>query len=93
MKPAPLRAGLTLAIAAVSTVVSAQPVMTEAEARAVIAPLYTTFTQPVRGDVRTLLERGTTENWQSCAGDARPIAAATMCRSRSSRASAKPSPT
>ena len=69
MNSAPLRACLTLAIAATSTVAIAQTAMTEAEARAAIAPLYTTFTQPVKGDVRTLLERGTTDDWQSCSGD------------------------
>ena len=77
MKPSPLSACLTLAIAASTTVATAQPAMTEAEARAVIAPLYTTFSQPVRGDVRALLERGTTEDWQSCSGDS-----PTDCRGR-----------
>ena len=77
MKPSPLSACLTLAIAASTTVATAQPAMTEAEARAVISPLYTTFSQPVRGDVRALLERGTTEDWQSCSGDS-----PTDCRGR-----------
>ena len=77
MKSAPIRGGLALAIAAASTVATAQPAMTEAEARAAIAPLYATFTQPVRGDVRALLERGTTEDWQSCSGDS-----PADCRSR-----------
>ena len=77
MKSASLHACLSLAIAATSTIATAQPAMTEAQARAAIAPLYTTFTQPVREDVRTLLERGTTDDWQSCSGES-----PTECRGR-----------
>lgn len=61
----------TIAAAAVfaSASASAQPTLTEAQARTLIAPLYATFTQPVKGDVKTLLERATTDDWQSCSGD------------------------
>ena len=69
MRSAPLRTCLSLFIAATSSVVTAQPAMTQAEARAVIAPLYANFTQPVKGDAKTLLERGTTDDWQSCSGE------------------------
>lgn len=51
--------------------------MTEAQARTIIAPLYATFTQPVVGGVKALLERGTTDDWQSCADDG-----ANECRGR-----------
>lgn len=51
--------------------------MTEAQARAAIAPLYATFSQPVQGDVQSLLEQGTTPDWQSCTGDS-----AGECRGR-----------
>ena len=77
MKSAPLHACLSLVVAAASTAATAQPAMTEAEARAAIAPLYATFTQPVKGDVKSLLERGTTDDWQSCSGDG-----STECRGR-----------
>ena len=60
---------LLSAIAGASATASAQPALTEAQARAAIAPLYANFTQPVKGDVRTSLERGTTPDWQSCSGD------------------------
>ncbi len=77
MNSASFRASLLLAIAAATTVATAQPAMTEAQARAVIAPLYATFTQPVKEAVRTLLERGTTDDWQSCSGES-----PTECRGR-----------
>ena len=61
-------AALSLAAA---TALSAQAQgMTEAQARAAIAPLYATFSQPVQGDVQSLIEQGTTPDWQSCSGDA-----------------------
>lgn len=58
----------SLALAATAFAAQAQG-LTEAQARAAIAPLYTTFSQPVQGDVQTLLEQGTTPDWQSCTGE------------------------
>ena len=69
MRSAPLHVCIMLFIATTSSVVIAQSAMTQAEARAVIAPLYANFTQPVKGEAKTLLERGTTDDWQSCSGD------------------------
>ncbi len=48
---------------------AAQADLTAAQARTAVTPLYTTFTQPVAGDVKTLLEQGTTPDWQSCASE------------------------
>lgn len=61
-------AAIALTIALASTLVSAQAI-TETQARAIIAPLYVNFTQPVKGDAKALLEQGTTDDWQSCSGE------------------------
>ena len=42
--------------------------LTEAQARAVIAPWYALFSQPVQGDMRTLQEQILTEDYESCWG-------------------------
>ena len=47
--------------------VSAQT-LTEAQARAVIAPWYSLFNQPVRGDMKTLQEQVLTADYESCWG-------------------------
>jgi len=73
MKKALLISAIALAA---STWVPAQP-FTEAEARKIIAPLYANFTMPVKGDTQSLLEQGTTQDWQSCTGED-----AKNCRSR-----------
>jgi len=69
MKSTLLCVSLLATIVAASAAAGTRPKLTDAQARAAIAPLYSTFTQPVTGDVKTLLERGTTDDWQSCAGD------------------------
>ena len=47
--------------------VSAQT-LTEEQARAVIAPWYVVFNQPVQGDMKTLQEQVLTEDYESCWG-------------------------
>ena len=42
--------------------------LTEAQARAVIAPWYSLFNQPVQGDMKTLQEQVLTADYQSCWG-------------------------
>ena len=42
--------------------------LTEAQARAAIAPWYALFTQPVQGDMRTLQEQILTADYESCWG-------------------------
>ncbi len=42
--------------------------LTEAQARAIIAPWYSLFNQPVQGDVRALHEQVLTADYQSCWG-------------------------
>jgi ketosteroid isomerase-like protein len=42
--------------------------LTEAQARAVIAPWYALFNQPVLGDMKTLQERILTADYESCWG-------------------------
>ncbi len=42
--------------------------LTEAQARAVIAPWYALFNQPVQGDMRTLQEHVLTTDYESCWG-------------------------
>lgn len=74
------RLAACMALAAAACSVHAQA-MTEAQARTAIAPLYTNFSQPIRGDVQTLLEQGTTPDWQSCTGEA-----AGDCRGRAASA-------
>ena len=59
-----------VAVAAVLTTplaASAQS-LTEAQARAVIAPWYSLFNQPVQGDMKTLQEQVLTADYESCWG-------------------------
>jgi ketosteroid isomerase-like protein len=60
-----------LAIAAIlltsSSAASAQT-LTEAQARAAIAPWYSLFNVANRGDVKTIQEQVTTANYESCSG-------------------------
>jgi len=42
--------------------------LTEAQARAVIAPWYGLFNQPVQGDMKTLQEQALTADYESCWG-------------------------
>jgi ketosteroid isomerase-like protein len=42
--------------------------LTEAQARAVIAPWYALFNQPVQGDMKTLQEQVLTADYESCWG-------------------------
>ena len=42
--------------------------LTEAQARAVIAPWYRLFNQPVQGDMKTLQEQVLTADYESCSG-------------------------
>jgi ketosteroid isomerase-like protein len=60
-----------LALAAVfltsASAASAQS-LTEAQARAVIAPWYSLFNLPVQGDVKTIQEQVTTADYESCSG-------------------------
>jgi ketosteroid isomerase-like protein len=47
---------------------SAQSLLTEAQARAVISPWYGLFNQPVQGDMKTLQEQVLTADYESCWG-------------------------
>jgi ketosteroid isomerase-like protein len=42
--------------------------LTEAQARAVVAPWYSLFNQPVQGDMKTLQEQVLTADYESCWG-------------------------
>ena len=42
--------------------------LTEAQARAAIAPWYSLFNQPVQGDMKTLQEQVLTADYESCWG-------------------------
>jgi len=63
-----------LALAVVATALLMSPLsasaqsLTEAQARAVIAPWYALFNQPVQGDMRTLQEQVLTADYESCWG-------------------------
>src|SRR5207245_3174077 len=60
----------TVAVAPVRTTplaASAQS-LTEAQARAAIAPWYSLFNQPVQGDMKTLQEQVLTADYESCSG-------------------------
>ena len=52
-------------VAMIPLLASAQS-LTEAQARAAIAPWYALFNQPVRGDMRTLQEQVLTADYESC---------------------------
>ena len=51
-----------------SAVAAAAQGLTEAQARAVIAPWYSLFNQPVQGDMKTLQEQVLTADYESCWG-------------------------
>ena len=55
------------AVLTIPLIASAQS-LTEAQARAVIAPWYALFNQPVQGDMRTLQEQVLTADYESCWG-------------------------
>jgi predicted ester cyclase len=59
---------MTQASAGTKASTSGRP-LTEERARAIIAPWYSLFTVPDRGDVRTIAEQVLTADFQSCAGD------------------------
>src|SRR5258708_3043377 len=43
--------------------------LTEAQARAIIEPWYSMFTQPVRGEIAALHDKAVAPDYQSCTGD------------------------
>lgn len=51
-----------------SAVVAPAQGLTEAQARAVIAPWYSLFNQPVQGDMKALQEQVLTADYESCGG-------------------------
>lgn len=62
--------GTTLALAAAcllpaSSVLAAQP-LTEAQARAIVAPLYEALNEPMKKDVPALLAQATNPDYRSC---------------------------
>jgi ketosteroid isomerase-like protein len=63
---------LTQLVAAVAVLTSplcaSAQSLTEAQARAVIAPWYSLFNQPVQGDMKTLQEQVLTADYESCWG-------------------------
>ncbi len=62
-------AQLAAAAALLTTPLAASPQsLTEAQARAVIAPWYSLFNQPVQGDMKTLQEQVLTADYESCWG-------------------------
>ena len=58
---------VAVTIAMIPLVTAAQS-LTEAQARAAIAPWYALFNQPVQGDMRTLQEQVLTTDYESCWG-------------------------
>jgi Predicted ester cyclase len=58
---------IATALLTMASAASAQS-LTEAQARAVIAPWYSLFNQPVQGDMKTLQEQVLTADYQSCWG-------------------------
>ena len=66
--------------------------LTEAQARAVIAPWYSLFNQPVQGDMKTLQEQVLTADYESCGGYL-PGECWGMPRSKRSEVLPSPSPT
>jgi ketosteroid isomerase-like protein len=67
-----MKAPFVLALAAALLLTAAPsdsaPALTEAQARAVIAPWYGLFNVAGRGDVKTIEEQVTTADYESCAG-------------------------
>jgi predicted ester cyclase len=51
-----------------SDVSSASPALSEAQARAIIAPWYSLFNVTTRGDVKAIQEQILTQDYESCAG-------------------------
>jgi ketosteroid isomerase-like protein len=58
---------LTAILLSTASTASAQS-LTEAQARAAIAPWYSLFNLPIRGDVKTLHEQVLTAEYESCGG-------------------------
>ena len=58
---------VTAAMLTIPAAASAQA-LTEAQARAAIAPWYQLFNQPVQGDMKTLQEQILTADYESCSG-------------------------
>jgi ketosteroid isomerase-like protein len=58
---------LTAVLLSTASTASAQS-LTEAQARAAIAPWYSLFNLPIRGDVKTLHEQVLTADYESCWG-------------------------
>jgi ketosteroid isomerase-like protein len=56
------------AIALISASAASAQTLTEAQARAVIAPWYSQFNVESRGDVKTIQEQVLTADYESCAG-------------------------
>ena len=67
MKKARLQAALAAPLLTAALAASGQD-LTEAQARAVIAPWYSLFNQPVQGDVKAVQEKVLTPDYQSCSG-------------------------
>ena len=65
-----MRRLIQLVVAAVATipVAAGAQALTEAQARAAIAPWYALFNLPVQGDMRTLQEQVLTADYESCWG-------------------------
>ena len=62
-------AQLVAAVAVLTTPLAASAQsLTELEARAVVAPWYSLFNQPVQGDMKTLQEQVLTADYESCWG-------------------------
>ena len=62
-------AELVIAVAVLTTpATGSTETLTEAQARAVIAPWYALFNQPVQGDMKTLQEQILTADYESCWG-------------------------
>jgi hypothetical protein len=81
-------AELAIAIAVLAIpVTGSTQTLTEAQARAVIAPWYALFNQPVQGDMKTLQEQILTPDYESCWGYFRASAGAVTTPSESSVAS------
>jgi ketosteroid isomerase-like protein len=59
---------IVAATVAMFPLVASSQSLTEAQARAAIAPWYALFNQPVQGDMRTLQEQILTADYESCWG-------------------------
>jgi len=72
---------VTAAMLTIPAAASAQT-LTEAQARAAIAPWYQLFNQPVQGDMKTLQEQILTADYESCWAICPAIAGVVRHRSR-----------